>query len=442
MRLKHAWQSEALIAASFCVVALLVGLVAGNTQWWLLLGVTAYFARLIIQIAQFTHWLQRRDARYPPEAAGIFGALGQIAFNNFKEADAEQARLTQLVDEFTRSAQALPDSIVILDARHQIRWCNAAASRLLGITPKTDRAQSLENFVRHPTFIRYLRDGDFSASVTIPAPSDPELALSVHVVPYGGDQHVLVARDVTESLRIEKVRRDFVSNVSHELRTPITILKGHLERLRGPNPPEDERLTRSYDVMSKQTARLAGVVEDLLLLSRVESVDTAPNEQLVDMAKLLPEIAEEASVLSADRHTIVTSECDVGTRIWGDYEELRIAFSNLLRNAVQYCPTGGRIEMRWQSTQDGAVFSVFDSGDYIEPKHIPRLTERFYRADTGRSRDTGGTGLGLAIVKHILNHYDGALEIVSEPNVGNTFRCHFPADVVKYEDNVVALAAS
>lgn len=439
MRRRRAWQIETSIALSFGTGAIFLGLVFGHVQWWLVLALALYTIRLVVEVARVARWLEERATHYPPDSSGISGLIGQVAFAHFKNYDEEFERLSALMEEFTRSAQALPDSIVILDARHHIRWCNSAATRSLGISADGDAGQPLENLVRHPTFVRYLREGNFSESLTLPAPSNPELVLSVHIVPYGSNQHVLVARDITESVRVEKMRRDFISNVSHELRTPITILKGHIERLLSPTPPAGDRLMHSFSVMEVQTNRLADVVEDLLLLSRVESVDRAPDEQLVDMQSLMAEIREEVEVLSEQKKHTFVCECDAQLRIWGDYQELRTAFSNLVRNAVQYAP-GGEIAIRWHATPNGAVFSVRDAGTGIAPEHLPRLTERFYRVDNGRSRDTGGTGLGLAIVKHVLNHYGARLEIESTLGVGSTFRCHFPSEIINADPNVVPLA--
>ena len=428
MQLKQAWQSEAKTAALLVLFALIFGLFIELPLEAVGFALLVYLARSIVNFKRFASWFEERGTHYPPEISGIFGTLGQIAFSQFKTLEAHNERLSHLVDELTRSIQALPDSIVILNEKYHIRWGNEAATRLLGIAPE-DAEQSLENLLRHPEFIRYLRKEDFSKSLTIPAPFDPNLALLVRILPHAGNYHVLLARDITENLRLEKMRRDFISNVSHELRTPITVLKGHLEQLSVKGLSIDERFSRSYKVMDTQVDHLNTLVEDLLFLSRIESTGHAADAQWVDMWQLILNIHEEAQLLSEAQHRI-TLNGEKSLRMWANHQELRIAFSNLVRNAVKYSPDGGEIGLIWQRTERGAVFRVIDSGIGIEAVYIPRLTERFYRVGTGRSRDSGGTGLGLAIVKHILNHYNAHLEISSVPDAGSIFSCHFPAELI------------
>ena len=439
MQLKRAWQSEIKTAALFLLCALVFGLFVELPLEAMGLALLVYLARSIVNFKRFASWFEEPGTHYPPEVSGIFGALGQIAFGRFKTLEVQNEQLIRLVDELTRSIQALPDSIVILNEKYHIRWGNDAATRLLGIAPK-DAEQPLENLLRHPEFIRYLREEDFSRDLTIPAPSSSNLALLVRILPHAGNHHVLLARDITESLNLEKVRRDFVSNVSHELRTPITILKGHLEQLCVKGLSIDERFSRSFKVMDTQVGHLIALAEDLLLLSRIESVGHAADAQWVDMWQLMQNIREEAELLSEVEPTITLS-VEKSLRIWANHQELRIAFSNLVRNAVKYSPNGGEIGLIWQRMPEkGAVFRVTDSGIGIEAAHIPRLTERFYRVDTGRSRDSGGTGLGLAIVKHLLNHYNARLEISSVPDVGSAFSCHFPPELIT-TDNEKALGS-
>jgi len=266
--------------------------------------------------------------------------------------------------------------------------------------------------------------------VEIPSPVDDKVHLSVQVIIYGDNQRLLIARDVTRLRRLEAMRRDFVANVSHELRTPVTVLVGYLETLE-----EDaecaRRWARPLALMREQATRMRRIVDDLLMLSRLETEDAGHHpraRQPVDVPALLGRIVEEARALSGPRGHRIGLEAERGLGLAGSEGELASAFTNLLANAVQYTPEGGEIRVRWWSDAAGAHLAVSDTGIGIAPEHIPRLTERFYRVDVARSRATGGTGLGLAIVKHVLQRHDARLHIESEPGRGSTFRCDFPPE--------------
>lgn len=436
--------AEALLFAAIAAAAPLAWfLLGGNFILWIasaiLLCVALHFRG---RAASVRRWLQgeppegaRRTAS-PPDAPGLMGELSRRLHRERIRARATEREARARAEEYERSAQALPDGIVILDADMYIRWSNRAAQRLLGLRDPEDRGLHIDNLVRHPDFARYRREPGRhapEASIEIPAPALPDHILMVSLVPFSDGQHLLLCRDVTERARTEAMRRDFVNNISHELRTPITVLCGYLEMVQEAREEVPERWRQPMDAMHEQAERLRQLVEDLLLLSRIEArglagQPTTTKHTRIDMVTLIEQLQEEARVLSGKRAHRIEATVPPNATLLGNEPELRAAFSNLVRNAVQYTPPGGRIHIEWRVDEAGdAWFIVTDEGDGIEPEHISRLTERFYRVDEGRSREEGGTGLGLAIVKHALTNYGADLEIHSEPGTGSRFACHFPA---------------
>jgi two-component system phosphate regulon sensor histidine kinase PhoR len=314
---------------------------------------------------------------------------------------------------------------VVLGPRYEIEWFNKAAIQLLGLQSPRDRGQPITNLIRYPSLHNYLSQANFEdTSIKFISPSNPSMMLSVSVIPYAETQHLLLARDITHLHRLEQIRSDFIANVSHELRTPLTVISGFMETLQDAQMgPEFER---PLLLMAQQTARMRNIVEDLLLLSRLESETATPGGEPVEVEEMLRSIYEEAKILSGEQRHQITLTVEEDLIIYGHSEELRSAFSNLVFNAVRYTPAGGEISIRWYSDEEGIHFAVSDTGEGIAPEHLPRLTERFYRVDVGRSRHHGGTGLGLAIVKHVLNRHQGLLHIESKIGQGSLFRCDFP----------------
>jgi two-component system phosphate regulon sensor histidine kinase PhoR len=319
-----------------------------------------------------------------------------------------------------RAAQALPDGVVILDRANRIEWCNLTAESHLQLDGRADRGQYIGNLVREPEFVDYLNTSK-EASVRI---TRDHAALSLRLIPFGQSQKLLLSRDVTQAERVDAMRRDFVANVSHELRTPLTVLVGFLETVR--ELKLDPQRVRDYlGMMGEQAGRMHRIIDDLLALSVLESAPPPPVER-VAIAPLLERLHADAVALSRGRHAI-SLEGTPSLDLLGSETELASAFGNLLSNAVRYTPAGGSVKLRWHDGADGAAFTVEDTGSGIAPEHIPRLTERFYRVDRSRSRETGGTGLGLAIAKHALARHDAVLEIQSEPGKGSRFSARFPA---------------
>jgi two-component system phosphate regulon sensor histidine kinase PhoR len=328
-------------------------------------------------------------------------------------------RLATQLRDLRTVACALSDALVLLDADAGVCWCNPAAAQLLGIEWPRDRGLSVAERFGEGEAGAWLRVGQGEGD-DIASPVDAAVRLQVSLIPYGEHRRLLIARDISRVTRLEQVRRDFVANVSHELRTPLTVIHGYLELL---DPEDVPALAPVLNEMRAQSQRMRQIVEDLLELSRLEMQQHVPEER-VEMAPMLETLAHEAKALSQDRHRIVLED-GAGIDLLGSPRDLHSAFSNLVSNAVRYTPDGGTVTVRWRRTPAGAEYSVSDTGYGIPAEHLSRLTERFYRVSSSRSRATGGTGLGLSIVKHVLNLHDAQLRIESELGKGSTFTCAF-----------------
>ncbi len=329
-------------------------------------------------------------------------------------------RIASSLRDLRNAASHLPDAVVLLDQQQQVRWFNHAAESLLGLRRPRDRGVLLHQRLASSDLSGWLQDGALEPINDVMAPGHPESQLNVSMLPFGRRQHLLLARDISHLNRLEQIRRDFVANVSHELRTPLTVIHGYLELI---DPEDVPELAPVLGEMRAQSKRMGQIVEDLLTLSRLETQHQVADER-VPMASLLATVRKEAEALSQGRHQIAlesTAEAD----LLGSPKDLHSALSNLVSNAVRYTPIGGSITIRWRRTPLGAAYSVSDTGFGIPASHLARLTERFYRISSSRSRDSGGTGLGLSIVKHVLNLHQAQLQIESTPGVGSTFSCHF-----------------
>jgi two-component system phosphate regulon sensor histidine kinase PhoR len=412
--------SLALWAAAGAVAALIFFCTA------LLLQLFFYLRHL----AAFATWLAHPGKKPLPDGSGIWGDLFSLLHQRQRHQSSSETSLSTMLERFQRAAEAMPDGIVMLNERDQIEWCNPVAEAQLGLNLERDRGQWLSYLLRQAQFSDYLAAHNYSEPLVIKSLRKRDLTLSIQMVPFGDDQKLLLIRDITQIERVETMRRDFVANVSHELRTPLTVVGGFLETLldveeSGAAPPDTAQMRRYLGLMLEQTTRMQRLVEDLLTLSRLESSQGSP-EGMVDVPRLLESLHREALTLSDGRHRVrLDLRCETGLR--GNMDELHSAFGNLVSNAIRYTPEEGEITLSWEPHPEGVAFTVHDTGLGIDPQHIPRLTERFYRVDRGRSRETGGTGLGLAIVKHILTRHHGRLEIDSVPGEGSIFRAVFPA---------------
>lgn len=379
-------------------------------------------------------WLRGAQETDAPRDAGFWGEIGYRVERSIRarERDAvqEQARLSR----FLQAIEASPNGVLMLDANEQIEWCNSVAAAHFGLDPQRDRLQRITNLVRAPVFVAYLQSGQTEEPVSFPDPRG-QGTLSVLVRDYGEGMRLVLSQDITERERAEGMRRDFVANVSHEIRTPLTVLAGFIETLDNLPLTEVER-KRVLALMWQQTQRMQTLVADLLTLAQLEGSPRPAADRWIGVAKLLAQVEADGRGLSQGRHAITLANAAESLQIAGNDSELMSAMANLVSNAVRYTPEGGRIDIAWRRLSDGAgEFSVKDTGPGIEREHIPRLTERFYRVDGSRSRETGGTGLGLSIVKHVAQRHGGELEVQSEPGKGSTFRLVFPAARLRYSDS-------
>jgi two-component system phosphate regulon sensor histidine kinase PhoR len=393
-------------------------------QWgWASFAVMLLVALLhhLRQLLLLGRWLEQGEAPDGHRAAGVWDELHALLHRSRREAAKREAELADSVARWRAAARALPDGVVILD-EDRIAWCNDTARDHFRIDLAQDTGRPFTHLVRIPEFVAYQAAGDYSRPIALRPPEAPDRVLSVQIVPYGERQYLVLSRDITRFEKLETMRREFVANVSHELRTPLTVIAGFLETLRDET---DQDAVRHYiDLMSEQSRRMQRLVEDLLTLSSLESSPPPPMEETIDMSGLLERLGAEARALSGGRHRIEI-QGEPAPNLMGSEKELSSAFSNLVTNAIRYTPDGGAVRMRWQATDEGAAFEVEDTGIGIATEHIPRLTERFYRVDRGRSRETGGTGLGLAIVKHALARHGATLAVTSTPGEGSRFTARF-----------------
>lgn len=426
MNARSSWVQEAWRFALLIFAAWVVGSLVQQVTLFLLLALLAYIARNLFSLQRLANWLGNHETEEIPIHFGLWGDIySRIARVSAHQAQREK-RLTTLLNEYSASTSALPDAAVALDPEGRIRWFNEAANRLLGLQAAKDVGQPLSNFFRNPEIGAFLRNRDQGAALQTVAPGNYDRKLEVRLAPYGDGQTLLLAQDITERLRHERVRKDFVANVSHELRTPLTVLSGFIENIQTDENLQDERLRRPLQLMAQQAQRMRQIVEDLLLLARLESDSAERLDTEVDVGSMLHLVADECRTLVSD---VAEITCDVRStrRVLGDEKQLRSAVTNLLVNAVHHTAADGLITLTWEDRRQASLLTVADDGEGIAAEHIARLTERFYRVDAGRSRERGGTGLGLAIVKHVLKRHGASLEIESRLGEGSRFVGHFPA---------------
>ena len=408
----------------FLLIASLVGFGVGYFWSCVFIAFVLFFFLQLRSLYLVNEWISNRPYDVPPNLNGIWGALLFNVYRAQRQERIVQAEMVGLIDRAQSSLVALAEAVVLIDDQHQIEWWNPAAEKLLGISP-LDRGRNLLSILRQPSFIEYFNHSDQSPDgIRLQAQMDEERYVQVKLTRFGGESRLLVAYDTTRVHNLEQMRKDFVDNISHELRTPLTVLSGYIETF----IDQDDitpRWKRAFTQMQSQTKRMNALVNDLLLLSNLENNKKVAKNQIIDMANLMNQIFDDARAYNLDYgHTLnldIDSHCDlIGSDI-----EIASAFSNLITNAIKYTPKGGVIHIGWSSDQEHGYFYVEDNGIGIEAYHIPRLTERFYRVDSARSRDSGGTGLGLAIVKHVLAQHEGYLDIQSKIGQGTTFKAVF-----------------
>jgi two-component system phosphate regulon sensor histidine kinase PhoR len=420
-----AWSFALARLLGLLAIALFGGLVFGRPQLWLIAVLGGYLALQLARLYRLEQWLRHRSREEPPDFGGVWGDVVALVTRIYRRKQFHKRRIVQLFREFRRLTTAMPDAVVVLNPEREIQWFNRNAQRLLGLRRKVDFGQRIDNLLRHPDFARYLASGDDATPIVLKAPAAPDTYIAVHAVGYGEGQRLLLARDVTRELRLESMRKDFVANASHELRSPLTVISGYLDTLTD-EPDLDAAWRPPLQEMRRQAERMRGIVEDLLELSRLEAASGDAPRDVVDVAGMLAMIRKD--VLAMERRPqSFELRIDSEARLYGAEAEIHSIFSNLVSNAVKYTPPTGRVEVRWWADSDGGHFQVRDTGVGIPPEHLPRITERFYRVDPGRSRATGGSGLGLAIVKHGLQRHGALLDIDSVEGKGSVFTCHFPA---------------
>jgi phosphate regulon sensor kinase PhoR len=421
----------------------MIGWITGHITLFLLMGVLIYLGWHLTNLIRLGHWLRDGKRFQPPQAGGFWGEVFNGIYRLRKRNRKHRKKLTRLLARFQESAEALPDAAVLLGRCGRLKWWNQAGERLLGLHWPKDVGHPVTNLVQHPAFAQYLASGDYTETVEFPSPVSSDTLLEVRIVPYSKNQRLMLARDVTRIHRLEQMRRNFVANVSHELRTPLTVLHGVLETLLDEAEQFRESPTyRSLELMAEQTSRMARIVNDLLLLARLETQAFTLQHSPVRVPEILEALRQEALTLSSSANHKVGLEIDHRLHLMGSGDELRSVFSNLVFNAIKYTPAKGEIQMRWYESTSGAHFEVRDTGVGIASHHIPRLTERFYRVDVSRSRQSGGTGLGLAIVKHVLTRHNACLHIDSTLGKGSVFRCDFPRTLIVREQEQALQAAS
>ena len=422
----QAWWFAAGRLLGTVVVGCAAGWLLGNLWVGLACALALHLTWVLTNLFRLEWWLRHRSYADPPDVGGVWGEIIAQIVRLHRRKRFHKQRFVQLMRQLQRSTAALPNGVVILNAQREIVWFNRMAARLLNLRRTGDLGMRIEHLLREPEFVRYLAGADYSNPVVIRLTTGDDCYLSMQVAPYGDGQLLLLVSDVSRQMRLEAVRRDFVANASHELRSPLTVISGYLETL-GADPALDPDLQGPIAEMRRQAERMTTIIRDLLELSRLEESDEVVGGEPIDVAALLALLRKD--VLARAQHPRdVRVQIESDAQLLGDDPEIHSAFSNLVDNAAKYTPAEGSLEMRWWVDEDGGHFSVTDTGMGIPPEHIPRLTERFYRVDPGRSRSRGGSGLGLAIVKHVLQRHGATLEVQSTLGVGSTFSCHFPTE--------------
>ena len=414
------WLRSSLRLVLYLLVFALIGWYIDDMLLAIAIGATLLLLFNYWHLYKLNRWLWHSRKMSPPMVKGVWEHIYEGIYYLQRRNRNKRKELGELVKRFREGSEALPDAAVVVDSKACIIWCNRLARLDLGLKWPQDADRRLDNLLRHPEFIQYFHAGNFKYPIEVPSPTNPNKTFEYRIMPYGEEHLLLIARDITRVSQLEEMRKDFVANVSHELRTPLTVINGYLEII-----PMDEDadpfMQKAMKEMTAQTHRMQNLIEDLLVLSRIEASSERIYENVVNMPAVLKQIELEANTLNKEKQHTIRFHVAPDLQVYGVETEIRSACSNLVFNAVHYTPAKGEINVHWQSTPQGARFSVVDNGEGIEPGHLNRLTERFYRVDKARSRKTGGSGLGLSIVKHVLSHHNSRLEITSTVGEGSQF---------------------
>lgn len=421
---------EIIYILSWIFLLLVAGILYDLVYEFLAAGLLIYIIWSLYNLNKLSNWLAN-PSKNTPEAAGIWEDIYYQLYHLYKRQRKARRKLTSILKRFQKSTRALPDATIALNKSNEIEWFNPAARQMFNLHPGFDVGQRIYNLIRTPRFVNYLLNRDFKKPLTFTL-MDKKIYLSI--TPYGNGQYLISARDITAQSQLDDMRRDFISNASHELRTPLTVMSGYIEFLL--NKPDDTTKL-PLERIHQQADRMDRIITELIDLAKLESAAAVDYSMTIDLNTLLNEVYSEAQSIDQDKHRIElelekeSPASKPAKELLGSYEELRMAISNLLTNAIRYTPENGNIKLFTKTHDTGVSICVNDSGVGITNEHIPRLTERFYRVDAGRSREKGGTGLGLAIVKQVLDRHNASLNITSIPNEGSTFCCNFPRSSIK-----------
>ncbi len=419
------WAQQVALLAAWLAAAGLLGLVFGAPAWWLTAALLLYVAYTLRYIYLLDRMLDGSKRVAPFATRGLWAEILARVDRIKTKSRNRKKKFHRVLREIRESTGALRDGGVILNGDNEIVWFNPAATWLLGLDPRTDIGRRIDNLIRHPEFVSYLAQPG-GEGITIPSPKIESAWLSLQIIPYGRDQRIAIVRNVTREIKLERTRRDFVANASHELRSPLTVLSGYLDTL-----ADDEDLPESWQVpiseMLRQSNRMTRILSDLMELMHLESAESDASHDFVDVCTMLSLMTREFDSATAE-HPAVSLRLETDAALLGNETEVHSIFFNLVHNAMRFTPASGSVGVVWRADDQGAAFEVTDTGIGIPAEEIPRITERFYRVDPGRSRAMGGTGLGLAIVKHAVQRHNGVLEIASVEGEGSTFRCRFAPD--------------
>lgn len=426
-------QRELFLLSIFLIVLALFGAAFDAVLAYVLFGVTLYLTWLIYNLNRLSKWLAK-PSKHTPEANGIWDEIYYQLNNLYRRQRNARKKLTAMLNRFQKSTQALPYATIVLNQYNEIEWMNPAAGQMFGFHHRVDIGQRIDNLIRLPAFSRYLNKQKFEEPLKFTLGGSK---LILNITAYGNNQYLLSARDITSLSKIDEMRRDFISNASHELRTPLTVISGYVEFL---SHRADDDTRAPLENISEQISRMSSIIEELIELARLESAQSVDFSMSISIDELVNQVYRDAVEIDRGRHAI-TLDIDTDSlksmgvlKLYGSYDELRMALSNLVTNAMRYTPDGGAVKLVVSSNETTLSIGVQDTGIGIAYQHIPRLTERFYRVDEGRSREVGGTGLGLAIVKHVLDRHNAELHISSVEGKGSLFRCDFPLSNVENLD--------
>ncbi len=423
------WRAELKRQLIILAAVSLLGYLTNTLLWSLLLLFFLYAIFNLYQLRRLHLWLGRdhtSDRSAPPESFGLWGTIFDGIYRLQKQERRASAHLESIVNKAQDASAALEIAVIMIDRQNNLDFWNQAGETLLGLRYPQDRRQPVTNLIRDPRFAEYFENKEYEEPLKLNAPGDSSKILEYQIALFGEDERLMIVRDITQLHRLELMRKDFVGNVSHELGTPITVIKGYLEAIMDNMHDLEGKWQKPIRQMHQQSTRMENIVRDLLLLSSLETKQRPRQAEAFLLGPLLSEIQNDTQQVYRKKSQKFSVDCPDNLKFMGDRGELYSAFSNLMANAAKYTPAEGTVSTRVCKDEDGYLIEVRDNGIGIDPQHIPRLTERFYRVDVSRSSETGGTGLGLAIVKHILSRHDGLLTITSEIGEGSCFSCRFP----------------